>query len=635
MPHFLGTNDYEGSDTALGSHLRLDAMTLSQRILGVISRYRSPLPLDAQDRSDEGALHFLALIYRSVKNNEPVRMVLPAFPFKSPNSDTKVLGTLPDKAEEIALAHLNGLCAAVKDMYPPGAILTIVSDGLVYNDLLGVPEHVVWTYGHSLRQLTKDKGYSHIEFARLKDLLGIPNLSDEMNAMTYAAVAPSIRLALMHRYGNFNWDAGFGDSYVNNDENKRLTYCGYLKFLTSDLASIYPIGPGRTKSAFKKGVEIIAKSMLKRGEAFAKAVKENYPDHVRLSIHPSTGEDKISINILPIQKVITPWHSAVAVTVNGTVMAGQRRKFEEDPNMELVYEDGRPSYFRERSPLYQWDCSRAVTFEPLYPCGVLIRPSENAKTLTIEDVDAHKVRELAQHNSPVILRGFARTKNRDAFLAKSHELGIPTPWKFGLILEVRDRGNEGQGLNNVLSQEWMPFHFDGLFKTEKHIREDGSTHLVPNPPRFQIFVAVTPSPKSTGYTLFASSRLVFSHLPKHHSLEYLESLKWSVRTTSFDQSFVDGIPLVTQHPSTAQPCLRYHERWPQEKTRFDPTEVEIGNGDHSVCDTLEELLHDRRVCYWHSWQEGDLVINDNISMLHTRSSFEAGIDRELWRIHFD
>lgn len=321
--------------------------------------------------------------------------------------------------------------------------------------------------------------------------------------------------------------------------------------------------------------------------------------------------------------------------VDGTVMAGQRRTFEEDPNMELVYEDGRPSYFRERSALYQWDCSRAVTFEPLYPCGVLIRPSENAKTLTIEDVDAQKVRELAQHNSPVILRGFARAKDRDAFLAKSYELGIPTPWKFGLILEVKDRGNEGQGLNNVLSQEWMPFHFDGMFKTEKHIRGDGSTYLVPNPPRFQIFVAVTPSPRNTGYTLFASSRLVLSNLPKHHSLKHLESLKWSVKTTSFDQSVIDGMPLITQHPSTAQPCLRYHERWPQERTRFDPTEVEIENGDQSVCDTLEELLHDRRVCYWHSWQEGDLVVNDNISMLHTRSSFEAGIDRELWRIHFD
>ncbi|KAH6616647.1 Pyoverdine/dityrosine biosynthesis protein-domain-containing protein [Boeremia exigua] len=610
-------------------------METSQRILDVILRYKSPIPKNSPNRGDEGALKFLGLIYRSVKNNETVRMVLPAFPFKSPNSSVKVLGTLPDKAEDIALAHLNGLCAAIEDIYSPGAVLTIVSDGLVYNDLLGVSDQTVWTYGQSLRQLTKTKGYTHIEFARLKDLLGIASLRDDVDEMTYAATAPSIRLALMQRYGTINWDAITNESYVNNDENKRLTYCGYLKFLALDLADTYPIGPERTKSAFKRGVETIAKSMLKRGEAFARAVRENYSDHVRLSIHPSTGEDKISINVLPVEKVLTPWHSTIAIKVDGTVLAGQRQSFEEDTNMELVSENGRPSYFRERSDFYQWDCPAPVTFEPMYPCGIMIRPSEKSKRLSIQDVDGQKVRQLAEANSPVILRGFAQTKNRDAYVAKSYEMGVPTPWKFGLVLEVKDRGAEGQGLNNVLSQEWMPFHFDGLFKTEKRTRDDGSEYLVPNPPRFQYFAAVTPSPKNTGYTLFSSSKLLFDHLPMDKPLEHLKSLTWSVKTRSFDQSIIDGMPLVVTHPSTGRPCLKFHERWPQEKTRFDPTEVVIENGDESVCDVLESLLHDRRVCYWHSWLEGDLIVNDNISMLHTRSSFQAGVDRELWRIHFD
>lgn len=650
MPLLFGTSSPPSAQDSIPRHLRAGAMDTSHRILDVILRYKSALPKDVVDRSDEGSLKFLGLIYRAVKNKEPVRMVLPAFPFKSPNNSVKVLGTLPDKAEDLALAHLNGLCAAIEDIYPPGAVLTIVSDGLVYNgtslvstccfaadfpDLLGVPDHTVWAYGQTLRRLTKMKGYTHIEFARLKDLLGNANLRDEADEMAYAATAPSVRLALMHRYGDFNWDAITSESYVKNDENKRLTYCGYLKFLSLDLASTYPIGPERTKSAFKRGVEVIAKSMLKRGEAFARAVRQNFPDHVRLSIHPSTGEDKISINVLPVQKVLTPWHSAVAIMVDGTVLAGQRQSFEEDANMELVYEDGRPSYFRERSELYQWSCPASVEFEPVYPCGIIVRPSEGAKSMSIQDIDGQKVRQLAEVNSPVILRGFAQTKNRDAYVAKSYEMGVPTPWKFGLVLEVKDRGAEGQGLNNVLSQEWMPFHFDGLFKTQKHTRDDGSEYLVPNPPRFQYFAAVTPSPKNTGYTLFSSSKLAFDHLPADKSLKYLDTLTWSVKTASFDQSIIDNMPLVVTHPSTGRPCLRFHERWPQEKTRFDPTEVAIENGDESVCDVLESLLHDRRVCYWHSWQEGDLIINDNISMMHTRSSFQAGVDRELWRIHFD
>lgn len=181
----------------------------------------------------------------------------------------------------------------------------------------------------------------------------------------------------------------------------------------------------------------------------------------------------------------------------------------------------------------------------------------------------------------------------------------------------------------------MSFHFDGMFKTQKHTRDDGSEYLVPNPPRFHYFAAVTPSPKNTEYTQWASSKLLLDLLPADKSLGYLQSLTWSVKTASFDQSIIDNMLLIVNHPLTGRPCLKYHERWPQEKTRFDPTEVTIENSDHSVSDVLESLLHDRRVCYWHAWEEGDLVINDNISTLHTRSSFQAGVDRELWRIHFD
>lgn len=110
-----------------------DVLATSQHILNIIQRYKSPLPAGSEDRSDEGAIKFLSMIYRAVKVNGPVRMVLPAFPFKSPNSEVKVLGTLPDKAEDLALAHLNGMCAAIEEMYAPGARLVIVSDGLVYN----------------------------------------------------------------------------------------------------------------------------------------------------------------------------------------------------------------------------------------------------------------------------------------------------------------------------------------------------------------------------------------------------------------------------------------------------------------------------------------------------------------------
>lgn len=654
MPLIVDDFSLSPMSKILSARAHLDAWLVSQQILDVVLRYKSAVPKDTVDRSDEGAIKALSNIYNAVKAQKPVRMVLPAFPFKSPNSQSKVLGPVPDKAEEVALAHLNGLCAAIQDIYEPGAKLVVVSDGVVYNgkaekstligiviltwvDLLGVQDHVVWNYGKKLRAIAKNKMYNSIEFARLKDLLGFEAGDEELDDMSYAAIASTMRLKLMTRIAPTSCDDATSESSAQDDANKELTYRGYLKFLELDLASTYPIGPDRSKSRFKRGVGRIAKCMLKRGDAFARAVRDRFPDHVRLSIHPSTGEDKISINILPVSQALTPWHNTVAFKIDGTILAGNRSVFEAMDDMELIYEGGEPSYFREKSYLYDWGATQ-VAIEPMYPSGIVIRPSNGRNSLDIDDLNILRVRGLAEHNSPVVLRGFARSKNRNCFVATAYKLGQPMPWKFGLVLEVKDCGSESRGLNNVLSAEWMPFHFDGMFKTQKRVDELGGEFLVPDPPRFQFFTAVTPSPSDTGYTLFSTSRLIFQYLPQNVPLEKLKGLTWKVSTASFDSSNIKDMQLITSHPSTAQPCLRYHERWPQAKTRFDPTFVEIDTNDkggENICDVLELLMHDRRVCYWHAWEEGDMLVSDNFSTLHTRSSFTANSQRELWRIHFD
>lgn len=116
-----------GSIQLDSSHTKIAA-----RILSIINRYAlSPRSNSQEVTSEDSKFH--DQIYSKVAEAQPILMCLPAFPFKSPNTSSKVLGTLPDKAEEFALAHLNGLCSAIKDIYNPGARLMIISDGLVYN----------------------------------------------------------------------------------------------------------------------------------------------------------------------------------------------------------------------------------------------------------------------------------------------------------------------------------------------------------------------------------------------------------------------------------------------------------------------------------------------------------------------
>lgn len=271
----------------------------------------------------------------------------------------------------------------------------------------------------------------------------------------------------------------------------------------------------------------------------------------------------------------------------------------------------------------------------------MLRPTAGAQSLSIRNIDGAKVRALAQINSPIILRGFAQTDDRGLFTQKAHDLGSPTGWKFGLVLEVKDQGADSRGLNNVLSSEWMPFHYDGLFKTQRQIGTDGNEKLVSTPPGFQFFTSVTTSPPDTGFTLFSTSTMLFRYLPKQLPLDSLQHLTWSVSTASFDSTVLQGLPLVIEHPTTGRPCLRFHEPWPQSKTRFAPTDVQIENVNNaewdsdSICTALTELLHDRRVVYYHAWNKGDLLVSDNTLAHHTRSDFTAGCDRELWRINFD
>lgn len=84
----------------------------------------------------DGFETFLPIVLGQVTRGESIKMLLPGFPFKSPNFRDKVLSNLPDLGEELALKHLNGLCENIKAVYEHGAEVHITSDGLVYNGRL-------------------------------------------------------------------------------------------------------------------------------------------------------------------------------------------------------------------------------------------------------------------------------------------------------------------------------------------------------------------------------------------------------------------------------------------------------------------------------------------------------------------
>ncbi|KAL8922380.1 MAG: hypothetical protein Q9208_005233 [Pyrenodesmia sp. 3 TL-2023] len=342
-PDAFATDGKEPFDT---SQITSETMHTSAKILDIILEYALNKFNDSMERLAAGRPKFLTVIDRFVKGGTQVEMCLPAFPFKSANKVDKVFGILPDKAEELALERLNTMCIRIGDVYPPGAKLDIISDGLVYNDLLGIPDRDTWAYGEALRTMAIQKGFSHIGFSRLRDLASFP-LPEKLDEITYVANATNFRRFMFNKYGKDNLDI---DHEIATNPDTEMTYLGYRRFLESDLRYIFPLGAGRSNHSYKKNIRYLAKQMLIRGYAFAGAVKFAYPNHLRLSIHKSTGEHKVSMSLLNTKTgYTTPWHCSVALMADGEWMSSTMADFKKDPRLEIVHENGRPSYFLEKT----------------------------------------------------------------------------------------------------------------------------------------------------------------------------------------------------------------------------------------------------------------------------------------------
>ncbi|KAF5250788.1 hypothetical protein FANTH_4060 [Fusarium anthophilum] len=323
-PQLMGSdlgNPPHGKDSAFATDTNQKAIWetdgISARILAIIFDYALDKFDDSRERLALGMVNFLSTINNFVMAEEPVDMCLPGFPFKSANKINKVLGFLPDKAEELALQRLDTMC--------------------LHRD--------TWAYGEALRDLAV-KGFNQIIFSRLKDLAGL-ELPQKLSEIVYVANATNFRRYLLNKYGKEDYDINYE---IATDPDTLMTYCGYKRFLESDLQHIFPTGENRSHNGYRRDVKYLAKEMIIRGCAFAGAIKAAFPNHLRLSIHQSTGEHKVSLSLLHTKTgYTTPWHCCVALMGNGEWLSAPMSDFQNDPCFDVVYEDGRPSYFREKS----------------------------------------------------------------------------------------------------------------------------------------------------------------------------------------------------------------------------------------------------------------------------------------------
>ncbi|KDO26136.1 hypothetical protein SPRG_08497 [Saprolegnia parasitica CBS 223.65] len=269
------------------------------------------------DRFDaEGRFKVEAAVMRAVELKKPLTFVIPAFPFKSPNTTEKTLGVLPDRGEELAMERLEALCREIETVYPPGAQMVIFSDGRIFNDIIGVSTDAMDAYIAELEAMAVAAKHSHIKFDRLEHYTTSEDPNQE----------------LLERY---NCDKIDMKKLLKDDAGVLATYRGFRRFLTKDLAHKWV---GMSNSAIDKAAGAAAKLMIQRNMAFSTLVDDCYPDAVRLSIHAyDNAGPKYGVALIPQLESsngsipTTPWHCVMVTDMHGREFSAKH----EDVDLEL------------------------------------------------------------------------------------------------------------------------------------------------------------------------------------------------------------------------------------------------------------------------------------------------------------
>lgn len=272
-----------------------DQATVVEAILKLIFVRRRLLQGEAWPASEVAlALHRPA-IASAVAANEPVHLVLPAFPAKSPNP-AKTLGALPDLAEVLALRGLQGLCDEIQEVYEYGARLTIASDGHVFADLVEVPDSDVDAYQAAIAAIVQYEQLDSIELFDLRDVSGAGSGEEARSELLvcYAQTVDELRRrAAAH-------------------PRHQMTYNGIHRFLLEDAIVLHP---ERSKSQNRGATKERAWEVIRRSDAWGALVAEAFPNAVRLSIHPQPDvSEKIGIHLMPTEDAwLTPWHGVAVL----------------------------------------------------------------------------------------------------------------------------------------------------------------------------------------------------------------------------------------------------------------------------------------------------------------------------------
>lgn len=230
----------------------------------------------------------------------------------------------------------------------------------------------------------------------------------------------------------------------------------------------------------------------------------------------------------------------------------------------------------------------------------------NGKENILNTLRKHKVVKITNH----------AIRSADDLIAFAKTFGELYKWPFGYVNELKVDKNSK---NYLYSEEPVPFHWDGAFATS---------------PYLLVFHCIkAPTDKNSGNTLFTDTQKIFNSLSNSEQ-ELLRDTEVSYKTEKLvhyggecRQKILDF------HPETHEPILRIAEEVFSSKNPVQRTILgDNVTAKNELIKKIEHKLYSDEFCYQHIWQDNELLIADNHSLVHGRTKLTPNCWRHLRRV---
>lgn len=253
------------------------------------------------------------------------------------------------------------------------------------------------------------------------------------------------------------------------------------------------------------------------------------------------------------------------------------------------------------------------------PFGVILQA--RSSNIDIRDLDVKMLRDLVWNERLIVLRGFRTFEAAFDFSNYCERWGEISVWPFGKVMELVERNNPE---DHIFDNNYVPLHWDGMYR--------------PQVPEFQLFHCVkAPNLGQGGRTTFSNTVKALENAPaKLKELWNKVTAHYQRKMEFYDSKTVS--PIIETHPLRGHAVIRYNEPPRAGFGNFvNPPILEFSGISSDEVEefhrTLRDTLYSSENFYAHEWQQGDLVVADNFSLLHGREGFETKAPRHLRRVH--